>query len=71
MAGTTTVRLRNLALLLCALVVQDAWACRVAPAMQLMSVDEQVTLASDVSVARVTRATPLNGKEVEYQFFVL
>lgn len=39
--------------------------------MQLMSVDEQVALASDVSVARVTRATPLNGKEVEYQFFVL
>jgi len=39
--------LRGLALLCSALLVQDAWACRVPPANQLMGVDEQIALAAD------------------------
>ncbi|WP_313703113.1 hypothetical protein [Massilia sp.] len=63
--------LRGLALLCSALLVQDAWACRVPPANQLMGVDEQIALASDVSLAQVVAATPLEGNVVEYRFVVL
>lgn len=63
--------LRSLALFFSALLVQDAWACRVPPANQLMGVDEQIALASDVSLAQVVAATPLEGNVVEYRFVVL
>lgn len=61
----------GLALLFATLLVQDAWACRVPPASQLMGVDEQIALASDVSLAQVVAATPLEGNVVEYRFVVL
>lgn len=63
--------LRGLALLYATLLVQDAWACRVPPANQLMGVDEQIAMASDVSLAQVVAATPLEGNVVEYRFVVL
>lgn len=66
-----TLPVRALALLSCTLLVRDAWACRVPPPRQLMSVEEQVALASDVSLATVVAATPLGGGEVEYRFAVL
>ena len=62
--------LRSLMLLLPLLVAQNCWACYSAPVQQRMSVDEQITLASEVSVARVTSATPLEGELVEYRFVV-
>lgn len=66
-----TLPVRALALLLCTLLVRDAWACRVAPATQSMGVEEQVALASDVFLATAVAATPLGGGEVEYRFAVL
>lgn len=62
---------RCLTLLLPALLVQDAWACYRPPPRQLMSVEEQVALASDVSLATVVAATPLGGDAVDYRFVVL
>jgi hypothetical protein len=67
----TILPLRNLTLLLAALVAQDCRACYSPPAQQLMSVDEQIMRASDVSVAQVMSATPVEGNVVEYRFFVL
>lgn len=65
------LRLHSLTLLLSALVAQNSWACRTPPEQQLISVNEQVKLASDVSIAQVTSATPLEGRLVEYRFVVL
>ena len=64
------VRMCTLTCLLSALLVQDAWACRLPPAGQLMDVDEQIAQASDVSLAQVVAATPLAGNTVEYRFVV-
>lgn len=65
------VHLRRLAVLLSALVAQNCWACHSPPVQQRMHVDEQIMRASDVSVAQVMSATPLEGKLVEYRFVVL
>lgn len=46
------------------------WGCRVAPASQLIGVDQQIALASDVSVAKVVRATALEDGRTEYEFEV-
>ena len=46
-------------------------ACYAPPAAQLTSADEQLAHAQDVSVARVVRATPLEGRGVSYEFEVL
>jgi hypothetical protein len=67
----TIIGLRSLVLLLSALASQNSWACYSYPRQQLMNVDEQIMLASDVSVAQVISATPLEGKLVEYRFVVL
>lgn len=63
--------LRSLALLLCVFSAQNAWACRKAPEQQLIGVDEQILAATDVSVAEVISATPVEGRVVEYRFRVL
>ena len=63
--------LRSLALFFSTLLIQDAWACRAPPANQLMGVDEQIALASDVYLAQAVAATPLEGNAVEYRFVVL
>jgi hypothetical protein len=64
------ILLRNLTLLLSVFVTQNCWACYSAPASQRVGVDEQIALASDVSVARVISATPLENRLVEYRFMV-
>jgi len=46
-------------------------ACRMAPAGQLIGIDEQIRLASDVAVGQVISATPLDGQDVEYRFLSL
>lgn len=65
------VPFRGLVLLLCVFAVQNCWACRVAPKEQLIGVDEQIMAATDVSVAEVISATPVEGRVVEYRFRVL
>lgn len=49
---------------------QICWACYSPPQNQLMSVDRQIALASDVSVAKVIRATALGDGNTEYEFLV-
>lgn len=46
-------------------------ACRAPPAAQVPSADQQLAGARDVSVARVVRATPLEGRGMSYDFEVL
>lgn len=46
-------------------------ACRMAPAGQLIAIDEQIRLASDVAVGQVISATPIDGQDVEYRFLSL
>lgn len=62
-------------LLLCALsiITGACWACRVPPPEQLISPDVQISLASDVALAKVVSATPRddNGRDVDYEFLVL
>lgn len=62
--------LRSLALLLSMLVAQNGWACYKPPEHQLIGVDEQIAGATDVSVAEVISATPIEGRGVEYRFRV-
>jgi hypothetical protein len=63
-------------LLLGIAVSQNSQACRKPPAEQMVTPDQQIALATDVSVARVIRATPstlpaLGGRpSVEYEFEV-
>jgi hypothetical protein len=64
------ILLRNLTLLLSVFVARNCWACYSALASQRIGVDEQIALASDVSVARVISATPLDDRRVEYRFMV-
>ena len=64
------IPLRNLTLLFSVFVAQNCWACYSAPASQRVGVDEQIALASDVSVARVISAAPLENRRVEYRFMV-
>lgn len=68
---TTVARLRAAACLCMALASAPSWACRAAPLQQLMGVNEQLALASDVAVAQVVSVTPLANKHVEYRFLVL
>lgn len=46
-------------------------ACRMAPAGQLIGIDEQMRLASNVAVGQVISATPIDGEDVEYRFLSL
>lgn len=46
-------------------------ACRVAPAGQLIGIDQQIGLATDVAVGQVISATPMDGQNVEYRFLLL
>ena len=47
-----------------------ALACRMPPRQQLMSVEEQIALATDVTVAQVVRAVPGEMSSVDYTFVV-
>ncbi|MFC5461153.1 hypothetical protein [Massilia niabensis] len=69
-SSNKTVPLRSLVLLLSVFVAQNGWACRVAPRQQLISVDEQIMAATDVSVAEVISAIPVEGRDIEYRFLV-
>ncbi len=64
------VQLSGLAFLLFVLEATTCWACRAAPQEQLMSANEQIILASDISVARVVSATPTIDGKTEYEFIV-
>ncbi len=46
-------------------------ACRMAPAGQLIGVDQQLALATNVAVGQVISATPMDGQNVEYRFLLL
>lgn len=63
--------MRSLAFAVLALGAAASQACRVAPPAQLIGAAEQVAAATDVAVAQVIGATPLNAYEVEYRFLVL
>lgn len=65
------VACHSLVLLLCVFSARNAWACYKAPEQQLIGVDEQIMAATDVSVAEVISATPVEGRVVEYRFRVL
>src|SRR5471030_610153 len=60
----------HLTFILVMLEVPACWACRAPPREQLVSVDEQIMLASDISVATVVRATPTVDGKIEYKFLV-
>lgn len=62
--------MRSLVLLLSVLMTQNTWACWKPPEQQLISVDEQIMAATDVSVAEVISATPVEGRDIEYRFRV-
>lgn len=62
--------LRYLTILFSVLATQNSWACYSPPSQQLMSVDEQIARASDVSVAWVINAVPLQNDFIEYHFVV-
>lgn len=62
---------RGIVFLLLALEAVASQACRVAPAGQLITIDEQVRQATDVAVGQVISATPLGGGDVEFRFLVL
>ncbi|MBQ5962744.1 hypothetical protein [Massilia sp. ZL223] len=63
-------------LLLGILASPDSSACRALPRKQIVTPDEQIAIATDVSVARVVRATPLPvpvpgmSPDIEYEFEV-
>jgi hypothetical protein len=59
------------ALLLATLGCAPAWACDVPGHDMVMSRDEHLALARDVSVARVVRATPLGDGQLNFEFEVL
>jgi hypothetical protein len=46
-------------------------ACRMTPAGQLIDVDRQIGLATNVAIGQVVSATPLDGQDVEYRFLLL
>lgn len=46
-------------------------ACRVAPASQLIRVDQQIGSATNVAVGQIISATPMDGHNVEYLFLSL
>ena len=48
-----------------------AQACRMPPPSQLIGVEEQMRLVTDVAVGQVIGATPMGGQEVEYRFLSL
>lgn len=59
-----------------ALVIPDSLACHAPPREQVVTPEEQIAMATDVSVARVVRATPSTprgrGRQaVEYEFEVV
>ncbi|BDT56762.1 hypothetical protein MasN3_02560 [Massilia varians] len=57
--------------------ISASYACRTPPSQQLVTPEQQIAMATDVSVARVVKATPsplpANGRRssVEYEFEVL
>jgi len=64
-----TLPIRSVLLLL-SLHISSSWACYAPPQEQLMSVDEQIAAARDVSLATVVRATPTMDGQTEYEFQV-
>lgn len=66
-------RIRASILVLVPLVLHalPAQACRVAPAGQVIGVEQLIGLATDVAVGQVISATPMDGHNVEYRFLVL
>lgn len=63
--------IRSLAFALLALYAAASEACRVPPARQVVTPDEQVLMAGDVAVAQAIGATPLGDYLVEYRFQTL
>src|SRR4051812_10272967 len=63
--------MRSLVFVLLALGAGACQACRVPPPGQLIGVEEQVRLATNVAVGQVISATPVGDYEVEYRFLVL
>ena len=61
---------RSLIALLCAFTLHDASACYGPLPQQLISVDEQIARARDVTVAMAVSATPAGTSAVEYRFVV-
>ena len=61
---------RSLIALLCAFTLHDASACYSPLPQQLISVDEQIARARDVTVAMAVSATPAGTSAVEYRFVV-
>jgi hypothetical protein len=59
------------AIVVLAIASETCQACRAPPEEQLMSIDRQVALARDVSVATVTQATATADGHIEYEFLVL
>lgn len=70
-AASSPLRSAGLALLMMTLGIGAAEACRRPPEQQLMSPDQQLAFARDVSVARVVSALPVGDDTVEYRFVVL
>lgn len=62
---------RSLVFSLLALHAAAAQACYSAPASQLIGIAEQLGQATNVAVAQVIAATPLDSRVVEYRFLVL
>ncbi len=62
--------MRSLAFVLLTLPAAASQACRMAPAQQLIGVDEQIGQATNVALGQVIGATPM-GDQVEYRFLVL
>jgi hypothetical protein len=62
---------RSLVFSLLAAHAAAAQACYSAPAGQLIGIDEQLGQATNVAVAQVIAATPLDSRAVEYRFLVL
>ncbi|GAB3380448.1 hypothetical protein [Massilia agri] len=74
--GFNMVRHACAALVLGVIASPASWACRAPPREQVVTPQELIAKASDVSLAKVVRATPLSGAtgggrpSVEYEFEV-
>lgn len=69
--ASKTTPLRGLLLLALALPAAASQACRAPPQGQLIAASDLVRQATDVAVAQVISATPLNDHETEYGLIVL
>lgn len=65
------ILLRSLLFLLLAFDAHASWACYASPPGQMISVEQQIGSATDVSIATVVAATPAADGDTEYRFQVL